>query len=216
MTTSADISAITYREATVDDLEAIATLYTHHWCNLVPDPADKMLAARMCVLAPLLRSPLTIVAELDGAVVGVCMGCVTHDGHVPEDARWRPAFDETFALATERAKTADKALEGQLFGDMREFAKADEFIATGSEYAQAQLNLFMVEPWLIGAGLGGELFGRMRGLLREGGATRFFLMTDTESNFAYYEHRGMVRIWERYDVPGDPTSWGALMYGGEL
>ena len=211
-----DISSITYRPVTTDDLEAIATLYTHHWCNLVPDPADKMLAARLCVLGPLLRSPLAIVAEQDGAVVGVCMGCLIEGGEAPVDPRWQQAFDETFALATERAKTANKALEGQLFGDLREIKKADEFIATGNPYAEAELNLFMVEPWLIGQGVGGELFRRMCDLFREAGASKFFLMTDTESNFAYYEHRGMRRVWERYDVPGDPTSWGSLMYGGDL
>ena len=216
MTDAVDISTITYREASVDDLEAIATLYTHHWCNYVPDPADKMLAAKNCVLAQLVRSPLTIVAEQDGALVGVCMGCVIRDGVVPEDPRWRPIFDEVYAQATERAKTADERLEGQLFGDLRELVKADEFIASGSPYAQAQLNLFMVEPWLIGAGVGGELFHRMKELMRQAGASKFFLMTDTASNWAYYEHRDMVRIWERYDVPGDPTSWGALMYGGTL
>ena len=156
MTDAVDISTITYREATTNDLEAIATLYTHHWCNYVPDPADKMLAAKNCVLAQLVRSPLTIVAEQDGALVGVCMGCVIRDSVVPEDPRWRPIFDEVYAQATERAKTADERLEGQLFGDLRELVKADEFIASGSPYAQAQLNLFMVEPWLIGAGLGGD------------------------------------------------------------
>lgn len=212
----ADFSDITYREVRLDDLDAIATLYTHHWCNYVPDPADKMLAGMNCVLAQLVRSPLAIAAEQDSALVGVCLGCVIRDGTVPEDPRWRPAFDATYAAATERAKTADADLEGSLFGDLRELEKADEFIASGSPYAQAQVNLFMVEPWLVGKGVGGELFRRMCELLRAGGASRFFLMTDTASNYAYYEHRGMVRIWEKPDDPTDPDSWAALMYGGNL
>lgn len=210
-----DISRITYRPVTTDDLEAIATIYTHHWCNQVPDPADKMLAARLCVLGPLLRSPLAIVAEQDGKVVGVCMGCVIEDCHAPTDQRWQKAFDETYALAVERAKTANKALEGQLFGDLREIEKADEFIATENPYAEAELNLFMVEPWLKGAGVGGEMLRRMCDLFREAGARRFFLMTDTCSNYAYYERRGMRRVWENYDDPDDP-SWATLMYGGDL
>ena len=72
---------IIFRPAQLDDLEPLAALYTHHWCNGVPDLNDKLLAARHCVIIQLVRSPLSIVAEKDGEVVGVCLGCVTSDGH---------------------------------------------------------------------------------------------------------------------------------------
>ncbi len=207
---------ITYREATLDDLEAIATLYTHHWCNYVPDPADKMLAGRQCVLIQLVRSQHAIVAEQDGSVVGVCMGGINRGGVAPVVDLWKDEYERTFAEATERAKTAYTELEGSLFGDWRELQKADRFIASGSPYGEAELNLFMVEPWLKGQGVGHALFEQMRELLRADGASRFFLMTDTESDFEYYEHHGMKLI-ERYpDDPDDPDCWAALMYGGDL
>ena len=211
-----DVHSISYREARTEDAEAIASIYSHHWCNYVDDPLDKMQAARLCVLADLVRSPIVIVAEEEGRVVGVCMGCVTEGGKAPVEARWKQMFDETFAWATERAKSADAALEGQLFGDIRELEVADAFIATGDPHAEAQVNLFMVEPWLKGRGIGGELLSRVKARLHEAGAKRFFLMTDTESDYGYYERRGMSRIWEKFDDPDDPASWGVLMYGGEL
>ena len=211
-----DVRPISYRDATTEDADAIASIYSHHWCNYVDDPLDKMQAARLCVLADLVRSPIAIVAEEQGRVVGVCMGGVAEGGKAPVERKWKPIFDEVYAWALERARTADEALEGQLFGDIRELEVADAFMATGDSHAEAQVNLFMVEPWLKGRGIGGELLSRVRARLREAGATRFFLMTDTESDYGYYERRGMSRIWEKFDDPSDPHSWGVLMYGGEL
>ncbi len=198
------------------DIDALATLYTHHWCNYVPTLEDKLLAGRQCVLIQLVRSQFVIVAEQADAVVGVCMGGINHDGKAPVVELWKDDYERTFAAATERAKTADPALEGSLFGDWRELQKADRFIASGSPYGESELNLFMVEPWLKGQGVGHAMFEQMRALLREGGATRFFLMTDTASDFEYYERHGMHLI-ERYpDDPDDPDCWAALMYGGDL
>lgn len=208
-----DCPAITYREVAPSDLGAIAAMYTHHWCNEVPDPADKMLAARLCVLVALRRSPLSVVAVQDGTLVGVCLGCVVADGTAPVDLRWQQAYDEALELASERARAAYPALVELLFGDLHETEVADEFIATGNPYAEAELNLFMVEPHLKGAGVGREMLRRMCDLFRAAGARRFFLMTDTDSNYAYYERRGMQLLLDRDD---DRMSWGVLMYGSDL
>ena len=207
---------IIFRPAQLDDLEPLAALYTLHWCNGVPDLNDKLLAARHCVIIQLVRSPLSIVAEKDGEVVGVCLGCVTSDGHAPVADAWVPSSKRIHAEALERAKTANERLEGSLFGDQSELAKADDFISQGSPYAEAQLNLIMVEPWLKGRRLGSALFERMTELMREAGAQHFFLMSDTASDYTYYEHRGMRCIASYPDDPADPHSWAALMYGGDL
>jgi GNAT superfamily N-acetyltransferase len=211
-----DISSITYRPVTTDDLEAIATLYTHHWCNLVPDPADKMLAARLCVLGPLLRSPLAIVAEQDGAVVGVCMGGLMVNGKAPVDPRWQQAFDETYALAVERAKTANKALEGQLFGDLRELETADAFIATGDPYAEAELNLLVVNPADQGKGIGSRLFEAAVMNFCEHGAHGFFTMISDVPNFDFVEHRGLDLI-QKKEGPSRKSDKGSIyLYGRRL
>ena len=210
------MDGIIYRPATRDDLDALAALYTRYWCQSVPALEDKMLAGRVCLLIQLVRSQFALVAEQDEAVVGVCLGSRIGDGVVPEVEMWCGVLDCTWAKAVERAKTADEELEDSLFCDWRELQKADAFIASNSPYAEAQITLFMVDPQVKGQGVGSALFSRMRGLLRESGARRFFLMTDTQSDFEYYEHRGMLRLASFPTNPDDPDSWAFFIYGGKL
>ena len=210
------MDGIIYRPVAMNDLDALAALYTRYWCQSVLALEDKMLAGRMCLLIQLVRSQHALVAEQDGAVVGVCLGSRIVDGAIPEVGMWCDLLDRTWAEAVERAKTADEELEDSLFCDWRELQKADAFIAGGSPYAEAQITLFMVDPQVKGQGVGGVLYTRVRELLRESGARRFFLMTDTQSDFAYYEHRGMKRLASYPTDPDDSDSWAFFIYGGEL
>ena len=210
------MDGIVFREVALDDLDALALLYCRYWCQKVPALEDRLLAGRMCLLIQLVRSQFALVAEKDGAVVGVCLASRIADGRVPEVGRWRGLLERIHAAAAERAKTADAELEDSLFCDWRELQKADAFIASGTPYAQAQITLFMVDPKVKGQGVGGELFSRVRALLRAAGARRFFLMTDTQSDYAFYEHRGMVRLACYPADSDDPDSWAAFIYGGEL
>jgi len=209
-----DQSTVTYRPFEERDFDDIAQVYTHIWTNNVEAPDDKILCGSLMTAASLLRSTYSFVAEVDGRAVGVGQGCIIRDGQPVEDERWRPTYELWLARGEERAKTADRVLEGAIFGDLREYSTADRFIATGSPYAEAELNFLILEPSYQGLGIGRALFTRVCDALREGGASRFFLMTDTESNWELYEHYGMTRIAELPD-PDDP-GWASLMYGGEL
>jgi len=212
---------VTIRPARLDDLGALASMYVHHWLEYLPDPEDQTLAGQYNVLIQLVRSPLALVAERDGKVIGVCLGCCIQNGKVPVVRQWASAYEKTHAQALERAKTADADLKGELFCDEGELRLADAFIGTGSPFAQAQVTLFMVEPWLKRQGIGTDLFDRMCDLMRSKGAMRLFLMSDSSSDYAYYEHRGMQLLHayrENTDVASawDRNSWAVLMYGGEL
>lgn len=212
---------IIIRAVRLEDLGTLAAMYTHHWCDCVSDPDDRLLAGRYNVLIQLVRSPLALVAEQNGVVVGVCLGCRIENGVVPVAEEWVPAYEQTHALVLERAKTADEVLEGELFCDEWELGQADRYIALGSPYADAQITLFMVEPWLKNHGLGTTLFNRMRVLMREAGAKSFFLMSDSASDYTYYEHRGMELLHAYRQGSDDPASWdraswAVLMYGGLL
>ena len=123
--------SITIRPASREDLDALAQMYAHHWCNNVPDPSDKLLAGRHCVIVQLVRSSVALVAEQGGSVAGVCMGCVIKDGRAPVVEGWLGAYEEVHAAACRRAETADATLEDALFGEDRELEMADRFIATG-------------------------------------------------------------------------------------
>lgn len=208
---------ITYRLFTEDDFTDVATLYTHIWTNNVELPDDKLLCGSLSLAGSLLRSPLAYVAEKDGVVVGVCLGGLSPHGKQTIVESWRPRLEELIERGNKRVEeTGNSTLEGALFGDLREHKLADDFIVNNPDnpYAQAELNLLMLEPALHGKGIGGKLVDDMVRLFKEAGAAGFFLTTDSASNWCFYEHRGMQRIQENPD-PNDP-GWASYLYGALL
>ena len=172
--------------------------------------AEARLCSRFISSALALRSPQAMVAVNDeGLVVGTCLAGVA--GRTNE--AWRPDYERLLAEATERAKTADEDLEGSLFGDIRELATADAFIASGNAYGASQVNLIMLYPGWQGRGLGRLLMDEGRRALAQAGAERFFLITDNRSDWQFYEHIGMERVLESHDQDtGD--GFITYVYGG--
>lgn len=112
------------------------------------------------------------------------------------------------------AHGADERLEGRLFGDTREKATTDRFAATDNEYAQGQINLIIIRPEWQDKGLGARLIGRARAELAANGCSKFFLMSDNQSDYEFYDHIGMTRIAEDHSQDtGDEFT--VYIYGGE-
>lgn len=212
-----NLESITIRPATIDDLDGIAAIYSQLWCNTLRNRGDVEAAefcARFNIAMQLERSPIALVAEAEGRVVAACCIGFFDEGEPRVNPAWEPVYQELLVQATEMAKTADAKLEGSLFGDSREKATADRFAATGNEYAQGQINLIIIEPAWQGRGLGRALIDRARTELAAAGATKFFLMTDCQSDWQFYEHLGMTRIAEDHSQDtGD--GFIVYMYGDE-
>lgn len=176
---------VSLRAATLDDLTGIAAIYNQLWCNTLRNRGDVEAAdfcARFNIAMQLQRSPIALVAEAEGSIIAACCIGIFEDGKPRTNPTWEPCYDEMFAQATEMAKTADAKLEGSLFGDSREKATADRFAATGNEYAQGQLNLIIIVPEWQGKGLGRALIDLARAELAKAGCTKFFLMSDCNSD----------------------------------
>lgn len=212
-----DLDSVTIRTAELGDLTGIAAIYNALWCNTLRnrgDVDDADLAARFNIAMQLQRSPVAVVAEVEGRVIAACCVGIFDEGTPRTNPAWQACYDELLAEATERAQTADAKLEGSLFGDSREKATADRFATTGNDYAQGQINLIIIEPAWQGHGLGRALIERARTELRAAGCSKFFLMTDCNSDWQFYEHLGMERIMEDHSQDtGD--GFIVYMYGAE-
>lgn len=208
---------ITLRMATTDDLDAIAHIYNRLWCNTLRNRGDVEAAdfcARFNIAMQLQRSPIALVAEAGGDAIAACCIGIFDDGAPRINPTWDPIYQKLLATATDMAKTADTKLEGSLFGDSREKATADRFAATGNDYAQGQINLVIILPEWQGRGLGRMLIDRARAELAHAGCNKFFLMTDCNSDWQFYEHIGMTRILEDHSQDtGD--GFIVYMYGDE-
>lgn len=219
------------------DLAACGRIYSSLWCNYLRKRGDNeiaRLASEFICADKLLRSSASFVVEApaeagglpddfadeielaygDGPrVVGVCLSGLCGK----TDERWRGDFERLLTQATEIANRYGEGsdVEGSLFGDIREQELGDSFIATGSPYAEAELNLFMLFPDWRRHGLGRQMIGEACRRLADAGATRFFLTSDSASDYAFYDHLGMKRVVESHDQDsGD--GFTTFVYGGEV
>mgnify|MGYP002234039409 FL=1 len=77
-----------------------------------------------------------------------------------------------------------------------------------------QLNLIIIVPEWQGKGLGRALIDLARAELAKAGCTKFFLMSDCNSDWQFYEHLNMKRILEDHSQDtGD--GFIVYMYGGD-
>ena len=206
------LSNVTIREAGLGDLDELADLYCTLWTNSLRnrgDFEDAMLAGRYNIAMQFQRSPIALIAEVDGVAIAACCVGIFDDGKPRTNPAWQERYEELLALATERARDADERLEGCLFGDTREKATADRFAASGNEYAKGQINLIIIRPEWQGKGLGAKLIERARTELRSQGCDAFFLMSDNQSDYEFYDHIGMTRIAEDHS---QDTGDGFIVY----
>lgn len=66
-----------------------------------------------------------------------------------------------------------------------------------SKNFQAELSLFILDSSYRGMGIGKLLFDKFLEYLKQEKITNFYLFTDTNSNYKFYEHYGMARLVEK-------------------
>lgn len=227
---------ITFEPLTGDDLDDIAGLAADAWYS--PDGLGDMASAAMEgtwlddserdrvarlmatdeIAAYLQEMTWGVKALLKGRMVGVIVTHGTHTsvetaehfGHVGAEARKRA--DELLTAARERAEHPNNI-------EPTEPIYLDEIRATKEMRAEADLGsiprilLLVVSAEARGHGLGKRLINRALDHFRRHGAERYWLVTDTDCDWTFYEHLGLERLADRPGmVPGAPEHY--FVYGG--
>lgn len=92
-----------------------------------------------------------------------------------------------------------------------------ELLAHCERPFDASLNLFMIDARYRGRGIGNRLWQHAMRYLRDSNAARYFLWTDSDSDFGFYEHKGLQRIAAQpYDWGGHDVTETYYVYAGEL
>lgn len=227
---------ITFEPLTGDDLDDIAGLAADAWYS--PDGLGDMTSAAMEgtwlddserdrvahlmatdeIAAYLQEMTWGVKALLKGRMVGVIVTHGTHTsaetaehfGHVGAEARKRA--EELLTAARERAEHPNNV-------EPIEPIYLDEIRATKEMRAEADLDsiprilLLVVSAEARGHGLGKRLINRALDHFRRHGAERYWLVTDTDCDWSFYEHLGLERLADRPGmVPGAPEHY--FVYGG--
>lgn len=227
---------ITFEPLTGDDLDDIAGLAADAWYS--PDGLGDMTSAAMEgtwlddserdrvarlmatdeIAAYLQEMTWGVKALLKGRMVGVIVTHGTHTsaetaehfGHVGAEARKRA--EELLTAARERAEHPNNI-------EPTEPIYLDEIRATKEMRAEADLGsiprilLLVVSAEARGHGLGKRLINRALDHFRRHGAERYWLVTDTDCDWTFYEHLGLERLADRPGmVLGAPEHY--FVYGG--
>lgn len=79
-----------------------------------------------------------------------------------------------------------------------------------------EITLFCVSPAAQGTGVGGMLFSYMLNFLKEQGAEHYFLATDDDCDFAFYQHKGLTCKDEAPIETNGQIFGSAYIYAGDL
>ena len=186
---------VRYRMMSWDDVDAIIDLFGRTWPpegTLAGTPSG-LLVSRYFTLHYLEHTTYGIVAERDdGMFAGVILARV---------AGARPLYDVVPAMmARVRADLAgDAAASASLRGlDLAFDVELELEASCGvNETTQGELELFVVNPDVRGAGVGGGLWRRAQAHLAQAGVESYYLHTDSDCDVSFYDHKGMTRVAER-------------------
>ncbi|WP_225744820.1 GNAT family N-acetyltransferase [Marinilactibacillus sp. Marseille-P9653] len=138
----------------------------------------------------LAKSSYTEVAEVDGEVVGMLASSF---GKVPLSSRLYLLNVLVHGIPLLLSKEGRASLRIQrevLSNDQQLFDQLDETF-------EGEVTLFAVGEKAQGLGIGSGLFNRFLEQMKKRNLNHFFLYTDTNCNYGFYEHKGLDRIAEK-------------------
>ena len=187
--------SVSYREYRDADFPALRELLISIWGDAAFMPKKLICGmAEVDLRDCLSRSGFTRVAVLQGEPVGLILGGVTE---APANLR----------RAKELAK-AKHSLKRQPGGRLMLWANEKyenlcrELAHTDEDPYPAELVLFVLREDCRGFGIGWRLCADFEQDLKQKGIHRYFVSTDTMSNYGFYEHFGMRRAAVRHCGPG--------------
>lgn len=160
----------------------------------------RLQAAKFDFLFYLLKSTHGLVAQVAGRPVGVILADVfvldphAHPALAGQDRLYRDHVAFLRSWVPDGGRYADSIMK-----DDRDTRRLYD---QHRSHTEAEVVLFIVDESVRGQGVGKSLWLAMLDLLDQAGVKRYFLYTDTDCNYMFYEYRGMLRIEERIGVAG--------------
>ena len=146
------------------------------------------------------------------------MVAVDDDPHIPDmdilgvamwrnDSDWEQGINQKDVVSNDLNAIAKLRSSSAQFNLMMEEFEADaartlELAEAAAQSSGAELRLFMIAQHARGLGVGKRLLGSAESSMRLSGAQRYYLYTDSECDYSFYDHRGMTRATQALQVPG--------------
>ena len=196
--------AVSYRPMDWNDLDTVAACFDRVWPQgpALAGTPTALLVARYLTLHYLEQSTWSNVAvTVEDDFAGITLARVVGRPTLFPQAHEEFIRTRALLLADPRGAATVTMFEDGFF--VREGILEEDSDVTAT--TQAELELFMVNPDVRGAGVGGALWRQLLAALRSMGVRAFFLHTDSSCDFGFYDHKGLSRVAERLaaDHPED-------------
>lgn len=196
--------AVSYRPMDWNDLDTVAACFDRVWPQgpALAGTPTALLVARYLTLHYLEQSTWSNVAvTAEGDLAGITLARVVGRPTLFPQAHEEFLRTRALLLADPRGAATVTMFEDGFF--VREGILEEDSDVTAT--TQAELELFMVNPDVRGAGVGGALWRQLLAALRSVDVRAFFLHTDSSCDYGFYDHKGLIRVAERIaaDHPED-------------
>ena len=137
------------------------------------------------------------------------------NGEDPADfEKWQKLENETTAKAKKLLSEA-RFKDYEIFGDVESHLVHD-YWNTNTNDAKWEITLFCVNPAIKSQGIGGMLFSYVLDFMKEQGAKHYFLATDDDCDFGFYQHKGLT-CKDKAAIRSSTKDYGfAYIYAGDL
>ena len=137
------------------------------------------------------------------------------NGEDPADfEKWQKLENETTAKAKKLLSEA-RFKDYEIFGDVESHLVHD-YWNTNTNDAKWEITLFCVNPAIKSQGIGGMLFSYVLDFMKEQGAKHYFLATDDDCDFGFYQHKGLT-CKDKAAIKSSTKDYGfAYIYAGDL
>lgn len=152
------------------------------------------------------------VAKQDGQILGLIF---CSNGETPVDyEKWQKLEHESTIKAKKLFSKADFE-DYEIFGDV-ESRLVHKYWNTSTNDAKWEITLFCVSPTIKNQGIGGMLFSYILSFMKEQGAKHYFLATDDDCDFGFYQHKGLT-CKDKAAIRSSTKDFGfAYIYAGDL
>lgn len=200
---------VEFRPYRPDDRESIERIIADTWGSQEKEPTNAdIVYSRVCIAYCLMISTYAETALIDGRPVGVVMA---RDLSVRKHFILKLAF---FLLRNFWRVLRPSGIMALIALYRIEIANPQELLRGCPEYA-GELTLLIMSPEARGHGIGKRLYADAVRCLNDAGAGRFFLYTDTECGYGFYDRAGLVRRKEQkmvYRIVSGVAEMTAFIY----
>lgn len=186
----ADAEDIVFRPMEWSDLETMIEVFDLVWPQgprLTGTPIGLLVARYLCLLYLENATWSNFAMTGNGELAGLTIVRVEGQNALFPQAHQARMEARDLILSTNGGQEALDILEAHFFPRERQLEKESDI----NNRAQAQLELFMVNPDIKGTGLGGELWTQMMCAFLRFGVKNYYLHTDSSCDFDFYEHKGL-------------------------